>query len=170
MGKIGVFLRRVIYDRNSQKVPVRGWVRALVRLLESRRTVARSTSDDERLWSVVARLLYECLVCFKHPGFGEEREWRLIQQGRVGSTDVTKVDFRARTDRIVSYTPLTFRPRNATSTVASPDVNALPLAAITYGPTLDPQAAERALRSLLESRGYVAGRVSIRPSGIPFAT
>lgn len=158
--QIGVFLRRVIYDRSSQEGLVRGWVRALVTSLEFH--------HDERLFSLTARLLYECLVCFKHPGFHEEREWRLIQQGRVGSTDVTKVDFRARTGRIVSYTPLTFQPRSDLRAVASPDTNTLPVAAITYGPTLDPQAAERALRSLLESLGYVPGRVVIRPSGIPF--
>jgi hypothetical protein len=168
--EIGVFLRRVIYDRNSQQALVQSWVRALVKSLESHRKATKVASDDERLFSSVARLLYECLVCFKHPGFHEEREWRLIQQGRVGNTDVTKVDFRARTGRIVSYTPLTFRPKTAARTVESHDANTLPLAAITYGPTLDPQAAERALRSLLESRGYVPGRVGIRPSGIPFTT
>ena len=168
-GQIGVFLRRVIYDQNAQESLVRDWVRAIVKSLASPKPGVSAeppeTAAGQRLWSVVTRLLYECLVCFKHPGFQEEREWRLIQQGRVGDTDVTKVDFRARTGRLVSYTTLTFQPKRTAGSIAT-----LPLKAITYGPTLDPQAAERALRGLLDSCGYAPYDVEIRPSGIPFAT
>jgi hypothetical protein len=111
-----------------------------------------------------ARTVYECLVCFKHPGFAEEHEWRLIQQGRVWNSDVCVEDFRARSGRIVSYTPLRYSPAETPGERRRP----FPIAAITYGPTLDGEASERALRLLLEKQGFAARDVSIEASGIPF--
>ncbi|HEY7170457.1 MAG TPA: DUF2971 domain-containing protein [Vicinamibacterales bacterium] len=170
---LGVFLRKVIYEPQVQQQLVRGWVAFLVRWLDSR----RASSDDtpEALWAseeanAVARLLYEALVCFKHPGFAEEEEWRLIQQGRIGRQDVCKVTFRARSGRIVSFSPLTFRSTAGQRGNGESPRNDFPLSAVTFGPTLDGEAAERALRLLLESLGFDAGQVQIDPSGIPFAT
>jgi hypothetical protein len=70
----------------------------------------------------------------------------------------------------VSYTPLTFRPTANGQPPKGRDPNALPIVAITYGPTLDPGGSERALRAFLASRGYDTDHILIRPSGIPFTT
>ena len=170
---VPVILRRVIYEQHTQENFVRSWIRAIVKSLRFDRR-AKTPTQTERPYTqldmAVIRLLYECLVCFKHPGFHEEEEWRLIQQGRVGDQDVTKVDFRTRSGRIVSYTPLTFRPTANGHPPKGRDPNALPIVAITYGPTLDPGGSERALRAFLTSRGYDTDHILIRPSGIPFTT
>ena len=168
---VAVILRRVIYDKHAQEHFVRSWIRAIAKSIRFDRRVKLPTQTQfpyTVLDTVLNRLLYECLVCFKHPGFHEEEEWRLIQQGRVGDKDVTRVDFRTRSGRIVSYTPLTFRSTAEKRQPKRGDVNALPVVAITYGPTLDPGGSERALRAFLASRGYDADRIVIRPSGIPF--
>jgi hypothetical protein len=168
-----VILRRVIYDEYAQKDFVRSCIRAIVKSIQFDRSV-KTAAQTEWLQTapgiVVNRLLYECLVCFKHPGFYEEEEWRLIQQGRVGDQDVTRVDFRTRSGRIVSYTPLAFRSAADAQPRHGRDPNILPIVAITYGPTLDPGGSERALRGFLASRGYDADRIVVRPSGIPFTT
>jgi hypothetical protein len=160
--EVPVFLRKVIYDTQAQEALVHEWVTSLLQHL---RTNSRAVPTAAEVWSteaarIVARLVYEALVCFKHPGFAEEEEWRLIQQGRVGSQDVCKVAFRARTGRIISYSPLVYRSA----------ADHFPVAAITFGPTLDGEAAERALRMLLASHGLNAEAVQIHPSGIPFTT
>jgi Protein of unknown function (DUF2971) len=171
---VPVMLRRVIYEEHAQKDFVRSWIRAIVKSIQFDRSVNTPTQTEwpyTQLDMAVIRLLYECLVCFKHPGFYEEEEWRLIQQGRVGDQDVTKVDFRTKSGRIVSYTPLTFRSAGPRAgPLQGRDPNVLPIVAITYGPTLDPGGSERALRAFLASRGYHADRIVIRPSGIPFTT
>jgi hypothetical protein len=172
-GLLGVFLRKVIYEPQVQQQLVRDWIAFLLGWLHSRRVAGDET--PEAVWTgepanAVARLLYEALVCFKHPGFAEEEEWRLIQQGRIGRQDVCRVTFRARSGRIVSYSPLTYRSRGGQRRNAEPPWNDFPLSAVTFGPTLDGEAAERALRLLLESQGFDAGQVQIDPSGIPFAT
>jgi hypothetical protein len=170
---VPVILRRVIYDEYAQKDFVRSCIRAMVKSIQFDRSVKRAAQTEwlqTALGIVVNRLLYECLVCFKHPGFYEEEEWRLIQQGRLGDQDVTRVDFRTRSGRIVSYTPLTFRSAADARPRQGRDPNVLPIVAITYGPTLDPGGSERALRAFLASRGYNADRIVVRPSGIPFTT
>jgi len=170
---VPVILRRVIYDEYAQKDFVRSCIRTIVKSIQFDRNVKTRVQTEllyTPLGTVVVRLLYECLVCFKHPGFYEEEEWRLIQQGRVGDQDVTRVDFRTRSGRIVSYTPLTFRSAADARPRQGRDPNALPIVAITYGPTVDPGGSERALRAFLVSRRYDADRVVIRPSGIPFTT
>ena len=170
---VPVILRRVIYEQHTQENFVRSWIRAIVKSLRFDRR-AKTPTQTERPYTqldmAVIRLLYECLVCFKHPGFYEEEEWRLIQQGRVGDQDVTKVDFRTKSGRIVSYTPLTFRSAGRRAGLQGRDPNVLPIVAITYGPTLDPGGSERALRAFLASRGYDTDHILIRPSGIPFTT
>jgi hypothetical protein len=172
-GLLGVFLRKVIYEPQLQQQLVRGWIAFLLRWLDSRRASTADTPEAVRTSepaNIVARLLYEALVCFKHPGFAEEEEWRLIQQGRIGRQDVCKVTFRARSGRIVSYSPLTFRQAAGQHRDGESPRNDFPLSAVTFGPSLDGEAAERALRMLLESQGFDAGQVQIDPSGIPFAT
>ena len=162
---LAVFLRKVEYKEDEQRDLVRGWIRFLVDTLAAVKD-HRAMLDAE-LWTtgpagVVARMIYECLVCFKHHGFAEEGEYRLIQQGRIGSEDVCKVAFRARSGRLVSYAPLTFEAQ------ADARSNNLPIKSITYGPTLDSQAAERAVRWLLENHRFDAEGVLIQASGIPF--
>jgi hypothetical protein len=161
--QVPVFLRKVMYDPKAQEALVHQWITSLLQQL--RTASSRAVPSAAEIWrteaaQIVARLVYEALVCFKHPGFAEEEEWRLIQQGRVGSQDLCKVSFRARTGRIISYSPLTYQ--NA--------ADHFPVAAITFGPTLDGQASERALRMLLESHGFNAEAVQIHASGIPFTT
>lgn len=170
---VPVILRRVIYDEQAQKEFVRSWIRAIVKSIQFDRSINKPPQTEwpyTQLGMVVIRLLYECLVCFKHPGFYEEEEWRLIQQGRVGDQDVTRVDFRTRSGRIVSYTPLTFRSAADAPAGQRQERNILPIVAITYGPTLDPIGSERALRAFLASRAYDVDHIVIRPSGIPFTT
>ncbi len=159
------FLRRVVYDDQDQRTLIYKWIKFLVETLAALKDSNSMTSQD--LWTtgpagVVARLIYECLVCFKHHGFAEEGEWRLIQQGRIGREDICKVAFRARSGRLVSYAPLTFDGKT------DAPANMLPVKAVVYGPTLDSEAAERAVRWLLENYGFAPDAVHIEASGIPF--
>ena len=155
---LGVILRKVIYDPRVQKPLVRKWIACV-----------DSATDPEGAFPAF-RMLYECLVCFKDPGFQEEREWRLIQQGRVGGNDICKESFRASAGRIVSYLPLTFPLLASTRATGKPPINDFPAGAITYGPTVDDEAAGHALRALVKHHGFDPRRLTVRPSVIPFST
>jgi hypothetical protein len=160
-----VFVRRVIYDSNQQKALVRRWLAALARQTRAVRAASGSGILDfarDTSAQTINLLLYQCLVSFKHPGFQEEEEWRIIQQGRIGDVDICAEGFRSRAGRIVHYAALSHQnDRNRT--------HELPIATITFGPTLDPQATARALDLLVKN--HASGRkISIVPSGIPFIT
>lgn len=171
-GTLGVILRRVIYDLRIQKRLVRSWIKIVDAYAASRARAVPAASIrpfNDASFSIY-RMLYECLVCFKNPGFSEEGEWRLVQQGRVGDADVCRQSFRARNGRIVSYAPLTFPSRAGARGDARHKANDFPIAALRYGPTLDTKGAERALELLLNSHGFDLRAIRVQPSGIPFST
>ncbi len=155
---LGVILRRVIYDTRIQKSLVRKWIKCV------------DGGVSAQAAFPILRMLYECLVCFKDPGFREEREWRLIQQGRVGGDDICKESFRAREGRIVTYLPLSFPSRPETSSARKPAGSNFPVAAITYGPTVDDEAAGHALRALVKHHGFDPRKLTVKSSVIPFST
>ena len=45
-----------------------------------------------------------------------------------------------------------------------------PVAAITYGPTVDDEAAGHALRALVKHHGFDPRKLTVKPSVIPFST
>jgi hypothetical protein len=155
---LGVILRRVIYDMRIQKSLVRRWIKYI------------DAGADAQAAFPILRMLYECLVCFKDPGFKEEREWRLIQQGRVGGDDICKESFRAREGRIVTYLPLSFPSRAEARSARKPAGSNFPVAAITYGPTVDDVAAGHALRALVKHHGFDPRKLTVKSSVIPFST
>lgn len=75
------FLRKVIYDPDQQRRHVRTiverWLETLARLNRDGVAVERSLPYPA-LWGLQEALL-EPLLCYKHPSFCEEREWRLIR-------------------------------------------------------------------------------------------
>jgi hypothetical protein len=165
---LGVFLRRVIYKPSVQRSVVRRCLNAAAKHAAYQMEHRKAPNPEEWLSLPLARTIYECLVCFKHPGFSEEQEWRLIQQGRVSNTDVCKQSFRSKSGRIVSFATLTYRANETARRSPKRKSNHFPISSITYGPTLDTEASERALQLLLQSYGFSEGQITIVGSGIPF--
>lgn len=170
--RLGVFLRRVIYDERRQNDLIRRWIDGLVKWAAP----FPDAAAIEKAWTVdspgntMARLIYEGLVSFKHRAFAEEGEWRLIQQGRIKGQAVCRAAFRTSAGRIVSYAPLTYRGLPASESSGPPRPNDFPVVSITCGPTLDAEGAERALRMLLEHLAFETKQVEIKSSNIPFTT
>jgi hypothetical protein len=78
----GTYLRKVVYDpdrqRSSVSQVVRTWVDTAEQLIESGRFDAADVFPYPAIWAL-QEALAEHHLCFKHPTFAEEREWRLIK-------------------------------------------------------------------------------------------
>jgi hypothetical protein len=77
------YLRKVIYDRDEQRRSVVNVVNVWVRTAESLLAATRGLRPEDlfpypAIWALQESLAQHHL-CFKHPGFAEEREWRLIK-------------------------------------------------------------------------------------------
>jgi hypothetical protein len=83
-------------------------------------------------------------AAIKHPGFGQEAEWRLIKIQVVGAGQSRSISFRSGRNGLVPYlhAPL------------APDGECLKPASIHIGPNEDMQAANAALLTLLDAKGF----------------
>jgi hypothetical protein len=77
------YLRKVVYDSAEQRNEVRDvvevWLRTAESLLDPERSLrAEDVFPYPAIWAL-QEALAEHHLCFKHPAFAEEREWRLIK-------------------------------------------------------------------------------------------
>lgn len=100
--------------------------------------------------NLVSLLVTEC-TAFKHPGFKEEQEFRLIARRKQGRP---KPEFRAGRFGITPYLDL-----------KSPNGQKLPVVKITQGPTADRESAQKGIEMLLADLGYEG--VAVEVSDIP---
>lgn len=155
----GGVLRRVIYDEETQR-------RLLYDLLAPIVEAVASANPDEGkdLWDWLVRdhlgrvyaSVEECSFCFKHPGFAEESEWRIVV-------------LRARDP--------TQRPNDPPPDVRATRAGLLPylkrslegdaVAEVVVGPSSQPTLAADAAVQLLSIAGYENAREMVSHSAIP---
>lgn len=155
-------LRKVVYDEATQREIVRTMLRPACRHL------AESADDsDEYLEKALltglhyhAATLAECSFCFMHPGFAEEREWRLIRVNMRQGDPPQRVNpsFRESATGLLPYLPLEF---------GRDDDEERPIHEVVVGPNAHPELAVRAAEQLLDSVGYASPVGLVRRSAIP---
>jgi hypothetical protein len=155
----GGVLRRVIYDEETQH-------RLLYDLLAPIVHAMASANPDERkdLWDWLVRdhlgrvyaSLGECSFCFKHPGFTEESEWRLVILRTHNPKQRPKdppPDVRATRAGLLPYLK---RSLEGDAVVA-----------VVVGPSSQPTLAADAAVQLLSNAGYENARDIVLHSAIP---
>jgi hypothetical protein len=133
----------VIYDREQQ--------RDLLIPVISRFAQALTDTEDELgigyvsrsfipscIWRVTA-LIWECVLCFKHPGFCEEREWRGVLIRNVRRSSPLERAVRRAPYGFVRYVQLPIGSRTA-----------VPIKRIVVGPSPHPELARRGAEVLVE--------------------
>ena len=104
--------------------------------------------DEDEKRGTVYNVFSELIPRFKHSGFEDEREWRLVvQHEKVRST----VSFRANRNVLVPYINLGTSP--------------LPLKYIRVGPGANLDLTERSIAVFLKAKGYA---VPVKRSRVPF--
>lgn len=104
-------------------------------------------------------------LCTKHPGFHEEREWRIFTSPIMGGTEGLKTDVKVvrGTPQLIMKIPLVDMPDKDFHDLAIPNL----IDKLIIGPTELPDVMYRAFATLLEQHGITdhAGRIKV--SGIP---
>ncbi len=179
----GLMMRKVIYDRKEQEEFILDGIASLQQDLdegfgqgsvvssknEARQDVISETHgrDDEACIFAMRLMALEYSVCFKHPSFSEEEEWRIAFIDYGGSShrlalspqETSHVKTRVRGNEIVPYVEV--RPYAS----AGPNTGKLPILTVRIGPSINESASEKVVRLLLQQQDYFP--VDILRSGIP---
>lgn len=110
------------------------------------------TGTDEEIRRKFKDLLATLVPSFKHFGFREEKEWRLV----VRNPPADKIKFRPRGQLMLPYVELKSKEKK------------LPISAVRIGPGVNDAAVEKSVKFFLETRGYDPGLV--KPSSTPYRT
>jgi hypothetical protein len=158
----GGLLRRVIYDRETQRRLLSGLISPVVDAVASADALVDEHETDPlqllipEHFAAVSTSVIECGFCFKHPGFKEESEWRLvILRPRDSKYRPTAPP------PLVRATPTGLLPYITRSL----DVDAV--ANITVGPGSRPTLAADAAVQLLRNAGYENAESIVEHSSIP---
>jgi hypothetical protein len=142
-------LRKVIYCEYIQRKLI-SEVLDITSIILSEATQAASIAEANniiaRSCQFVRSEIADYLLCFKHPAFAVEEEWRLCYiVSRDGEDHVL---FRDGPYGLTPYVALDPSP------MAGVHHNKLPLARVTHGPAPDPLNIRFTLNKLLRAKGY----------------
>jgi hypothetical protein len=144
------FLRKVLYDEAKQHDLMAQLLEATAGVLATGSTgmsIEESNNLIARCCRFVSAEAAEYFICFKHPAFEVEQEWRLCYV--PGPRDEPKVLFRHGQYGLTPYVSLD------PSSAAGVFRNKLPLSRVTHGPTTDSANIRHALNQLLRVKGYI---------------
>lgn len=168
-------LRRVMYDRNRQEDLVNEYLEEICQILSEQGR--KYPKDDHAALSTSVALhamnsLMDWIVSFKHPGFAEENEWRLMRMPRNTGEAASKAQHRIADGLAVPYLRTSL---SETIVEEAEDGNEyFPISEIRYGPTLPEDRTESSIMSLLETasskgeRKIEVDRDSITRAEVPF--
>jgi Protein of unknown function (DUF2971) len=149
------YLRKVVYDESEQRRLIAQVLElAVLNLSEATKGVSLTDANSliARCCQFVRAETADYLMCFKHPAFSVEEEWRLCHI--ASSREAEHVLFRDGPYGLTPYVCLDLSP------MIGVNANRLPLARITHGPTQDPSNVRFALNKLLRAKGYTFVEIS----------
>jgi hypothetical protein len=155
-------LRRVIYAKETQRLLLRDLLVPIVERVASVEYPADDGWGEAWDWLVdghfaaVATSVIECSLCFKHPGFEEESEWRLVivhERDPKRRPSDRPAEVRATPTGLLPYV------------VRSLESDAV--ATVVVGPGSQPTLARDAAIQLLRGAGYTNAADMVTHSDIP---
>lgn len=142
-------LRKVIYSEAQQKSLISEVIDTTAKALEEATTgltMEEANGAIARCCGFVRANLAGYLICFKHPAFEVENEWRLCHVVHHDQQD--HISFR---DGPYGLTPYVCLDINPSSSIYN---NRLPISRITHGPCSNPANAHYALAKLLRVQQF----------------
>jgi len=124
--------------------------------------------DRQVLKNATFNFLRLAMLCTKHPGFHEEREWRVISTPRMHPSKNLKrsVEVVRGLPQLVHKIPLRDIPGEGLFGITIPDL----IERVIVGPCSHPKVTRDAFISLLESAGAKNASERVVVSGIPIRT
>ncbi|WP_273455301.1 DUF2971 domain-containing protein [Nevskia ramosa] len=155
----GFHLVKCIYDRASQNTLVTGWLQLLLATKNDKEDPPSKSDPSQSFYThfrVHEEALLQVATRMKHPGFSEEREWRLVSRVGRDYRDPA-LRFRPGKTRLIPYVdfklPLT-------------DTRNLSLSHVYIGPAQDHNISFSAIAAFLTNSGVKVSR-GIQACGLP---
>jgi hypothetical protein len=106
-----LFLRKVIYKPEDQKELVQNYLDKVLPIAKKEINKMKESENDTYPSAVIgiqaSNPLIDLMLCFKHPAFHEEKEWRLMRVTR-DNFDAENLKFRENEDSLIPYRSLFF--------------------------------------------------------------
>lgn len=137
---------------------------SVVENISSNAELMRSMGRQHVL-NIFFHLFRMAVLCTKHPGFAEEREWRVIYSPSLGVSRAIEKDVQVvrGVPQVINKIPLRNSPDEGLFGVAIPDL----LERIIIGPTDDQLSVYQAFTALLDADGIKDSSDRVLISGIP---
>lgn len=143
------YLRKVIYDKEAQKKMAGTLINSVCEICSTFPSLERDNPDKKEVWSSVAKyiskILIDFAIAFKHEGFEEEKEWRLVRVVRKENVNENTVDFRTNGGLIVPYVT------TEVVEIISEEPDIFPVTGAIWGPSHNDDRARRSLNVFVES-------------------
>jgi hypothetical protein len=160
---LGSFAWRAAVYNPEEQVQV-AWGR--LRELETAALARSQGQQPERYELDVMADIYDELQTFKHYGFEDEREMRVVCWAGL-HTDLIYVKHRPSPYGVVPYVELCLPENSDSNPVEGPEaVQELPILGIAVGPTPYPEEAATGVNELLRAAGR--NSIAVIPSKVPF--
>ena len=130
-------LAKVIYGATKTKQALRTVIRAFCK------EVGKGPASEDVKEEFV-RFIHRCIPRFKHYGFREEREWRLVVQ----TSEASHLKFRPKRTRLVPYFEL-----------SSNEKKRLPIKSMRVGPGSDIDLTAESLKILMAKHDYQNAKI-----------
>lgn len=155
----GIFLRRVIYDPETQ-IGIFNHIISEVNVCINKNTSGKGEEEQSNIIAYIGHIfgtiVEELLYSFKHPSFYEEKEWRLVVTTDL-MNDLGSLLFRTSNASIIPYTEIKYP--------VAPRCPLLPIKKVIQGPAANKDFGRIAVISLLTKFGYE--HVDIEDSNVP---
>ncbi len=156
----GPFFRKVIYCPEQQKKLIESYLQGAVDAVRDLIGRIRKNRPDCAIMGVQAsNLILDMLLCFKHPAFAEEKEWRLFRVTR-GDHEPETIRFKDTARLLVPYRPTYLFD------VVENSMTKFPLRTVYSGPALEPTRASAALELFLHNAASNASPIKLVRSDV----
>ena len=176
-------MKKVVYDKDRQRALASQTIATWLRTARDLITEGWDPNDLFRIgasWALGQAML-DYHLCFKHPTFSEEREWRVIKLVNTTS-EIKRMAHELPTGNLLSpvismYPPedvdILFRqsPYGFTPYVEVPATgsngNRVPITAVRQGPRSHADIALKSLALYMHSKGYNSDNTHVDKTGVP---
>lgn len=155
-------LRKVIYKEQEQRELVNQYLKGIIASAKkalSNPEITDKTYHADVMAVQAANVLLDMLICFKHPAFEEENEWRLIYVTSE-SHEPENLRFREANGYLIPYRPTFIFDESELK------IFQFPIKSITFGPSLDPDRIRSAIQLLLHHIGIDGHQIKLHPTDI----
>ncbi|MBM4400455.1 MAG: DUF2971 domain-containing protein [Crenarchaeota archaeon] len=155
------FLRKVVYRKEEQERLINQYLSPVLQAVKESLKEADAESSELRtrlgiMAIQAANVLMDMVMCFKHPAFESEDEWRLVYVARE-DFNPKGLEFRETDGQLTPYRPVYVYDKAGEAPLR------FPIRSIRFGPTLEPDRTRSSLSLFVKRLASEDHAISLSP-------